>query len=81
LRKSIPYNIIGAVYLLVTIIAIIVWVSTREPKVYEDGFVRVHVYYPLSPALPYLALIACVLGFLCFIFGYNEGLKEGYGTP
>jgi len=76
LRKSAAYNIIGVICLLEAIIAIIGWAGAREPQIQEEGFVRVYVYYPLAPALPYLAFIACVLGFLCFIFGYIEGLRE-----
>jgi hypothetical protein len=81
LRKSVAYNMIGVICLLVAITAIVGWASIREPQAHEEGFVRVYVYYPLAPALPYLVFIACVLGFLCFIFGYVEGFREGYKTP
>ena len=57
------------------LIIIIGW-TLRQPQVYEDWFGQTVIYYPLVPALPYLAVFAFLLSCLCFVFGYLERERE-----
>jgi hypothetical protein len=77
LKKSVRYNLLGAFGVVAALIVIMGWASVRGSQVlYEDWFGQAVLYYPLAPALPYLALFEFLLGCLCLVFGYLEGQRE-----
>lgn len=66
MKKSVRYHLLGALSALVALAFVLIWACMDEPQlVYEDGVYTV-VYPFLTPALPYLAVCAFMLGCTCF---------------
>ena len=79
MKKSILYGVAGVLGVSIALISIVAWFYIREPQVlYEGGFYTV-IYYPLAPALPYLATFTFILGCLSFGLEYLERGREELG--
>lgn len=77
MKKSVQYKILGGLGGLAGLFIILGWTFIKEPQVlYESWYGKAVLVYPLSPALPYLAVFAFMLSCVCLILAHLEGERE-----
>ena len=81
LKVSVRYNILGAIGGLAGLFILLGWAYVKEAQVlYESWFGKAVLVYPLSSALPCLAVFAFMLGCVCFVQGHLKSAREKSGV-
>ena len=81
MKVSVRYNILGAIGGLAGLFILLGWAYVKEAQVlYESWFGKAVLVYPLSSALPCLAVFAFMLGCVCFVQGHLKSAREKSGV-
>ena len=80
LKKSVQYKILGGLGGFTGLFVILGWAYIKEPQVLHESWSgKAVLVYPLSPALPYLAVFAFMLSCVCLVLAHLESEREETG--